>query len=261
MRRSVWLVLALTFLILQTRSQAAQTPVTAAKPPAADVRWSVEEKQADGWPVIEIIRSTRGVETVVRKVTVDEWTLDEKDCEGLCADIPGAHCYGKCFRGVESMLLDESRLLAFFIVSTGSGKNIPWVIFKLDLASGQLTRLGPAFGSAFGDTQLSRDGRVLSYLMASSGSAFEGSWNLMLRDTRSGVEMSLLGRLYEQSTPQDAFVFDCKSYRWTDADTIVFTVERRRRGDEEMRALDVTAYRYDVDTSRLTRRRDGRVIP
>jgi hypothetical protein len=34
-----------------------------------------------------------------------------------------------------------------------------------------------------------------------------------------------------------------------------------RRGDEEMRELDVTEHRYDVDTSRLTRRGDGRVIP
>lgn len=240
---------------------AEQPRVQSPAPPAPE--WTLRDATIDGRPVLEVVHGTGAARTVTRRVTPEELPFRDGDCELDCETSPSG-CYGKCLRGeLEVLLLDASRHTAFVSANTGSAQNFTRIVFRLDLGSGELTRLGQTFGGGFKQVRLSPDGRFLSYLMFNNRGGMEGGWVLSVMDTSTGAELSPGARILN-ALPDRGMVVDVKNYQWRDASTLVFTAETRRatkQPDEATPRGLITPYVYEVTANRLMTARDRRLIP
>jgi hypothetical protein len=241
---------------------AVQTPSASARQ-----KWTFYSEMVEGRPVLQVVHVTEEGERVTHQIAPDDLPIEDRDCELECRLSPAMRgCYGKCLRGALYLLLfDEPRLTAFIAADTGSGQNFARVILKLNVRSGELTRVGRTFGAGFDDVQLSADGRYLAYRMAQNAGGMEGGWNLNVMDTQTGDEQEPVERMYraEDQRGNDVIV-DVRNYKWSDASTISFTAitRPRKKAPEAATPRGNTAqYVYSVVDRRLMTARDQRLIP
>jgi hypothetical protein len=259
------LIVAATTAVIPVFAGQERTQSPAPSPPPGG-KLELRDATVDGTPVLEVVRVSGTTETVMHQVTPEEVPFGEGDCHIDCKR--SEHCYGKCLRGsLDVLLFDESRREAFLSANTMPAQNSYWVIFRLDLESGELTRIVHTFGGSIRDVEVSPDGRYLSYQASSVHSADEGGLNLFVTDLRTGVEVHPAERLWKALPPPPEryeWLVDVKDYKWRDASTIAFTAETRRtitNPDAEPPRGTIRRYYYAVDGDRLTTGRNQRVIP
>lgn len=231
-------------------------------------KWTFYNETVEGRPVLQVVHVTEAGEKVIHRITPEDLTFEDRDCELECRSfpVPLRGCYGKCLRGELYLLVfDEPRLTAFIAAATGSGQNFDRVIFKLNVSSGELTRVGRTWGANVDDVQLSADGRFLAYRMAENAGGGDGGWKLNVMDTHTGTEQTPVDRLYqvEDARGNDVIV-SVPNYKWNDASTIAFTAitrPRKKAADAITPRGRATQYVYSVADRRLMTARDQRVIP
>jgi hypothetical protein len=253
-------------MLVVVASLIVAIPLRAIQTPSASVRqeWVFNSTLVDGQPVFKVARMVNGVETMRHQIRPEDVPFDDVDCELECGRFPHDVCFGRCLRGGLNLLFfDEARGAAYITAKTETGSNVRWVVFKVDVASGKIARVGHSFGSGFQTVGLSPDGRFLSYLMGSNQSAADGVWVLAIMDLGTGVETAPTERLLKnESRPLD-MVADVKNYQWQDGSIVFNAVTRPRRPGATARLPRgrVTQYVYAVAEDQLVTARERAVIP
>jgi hypothetical protein len=230
----------------------------------ARVGWNFRTEMVGGRPVFKVVRTEGGAETTVHEIRPEDVPFKETDCGLDCRDGAFPGCFGLCLMGgLEMLLFDEAHDTAYVGGSTETGHNAHRVLFKLDVRSGQLIRIGDTFASDLGQIRLSPDGRYLAYLAASSTGDADGVWLLQVLNVETGVATSAADRLWKQGRER-GFVVNVSSYKWRDASTVIFTAETRssRAGTGALGPRGIpTQYLYSAVEDSLVTAREQRAIP
>jgi hypothetical protein len=226
--------------------------------------WDFRSEMVGGRPVFKVVRLDGGAETTVYEIGPDDVPFKETDCGLDCRETALPGCFGRCLMGgLEMLLFDEAHETAYVAGGTESGRNAHVVLFKLDVRTGQLVRIGDTFASDLQEIRMSPDGRYLSYLAASSNGADNGAWLLQVLNLETGVETSATDRLWKQGREAGVIV-NVSSYKWQDASTVAFTADTRpsRASDGKRRPRGMpTQYLYSAAEDTLMTARERRVIP
>jgi hypothetical protein len=97
----------------------------------------------------------------------------------------------------DTIALDRARLVAvgkqrirhFFALPLDRAQNVPWVVFALDLARGQVVKLAQYYGSAVLDFRLSPTEEYLSFVVTGRGSPCDIGFSSVLLDSKTGTDV------------------------------------------------------------------------